>query len=76
MPNPAQSRHTPKPLAAAGSIAIGWILAEQVFRFDYAPRWWVLAAGAAIGAALALLAGWLSLRSVLRVPPLATLRDA
>ena len=63
-------------LAAAGSIAIGWILAEQVFRFDYAPRWWVLAAGAAIGAALALLAGWLSLRSVLRVPPLATLRDA
>ncbi len=63
-------------LAAAGSIAIGWVLADQVFRFDYEPRWWVLATGAAIGAALALLAGWLSLRSVLRVPPLATLRDA
>ncbi|HLS56586.1 MAG TPA: FtsX-like permease family protein [Zeimonas sp.] len=63
-------------LAAAGSIAIGWVLADQVFRFDYVPRWWVLPGGAAIGAALALLAGWLSLRSVLRVPPLATLRNA
>ncbi len=63
-------------LAAAGSIAIGWVLAGQVFGFAYAPRWWVLPAGAAIGAGLALLAGWLSLRSVLRVPPLATLRDA
>lgn len=63
-------------LAAAGSIAIGWVLADQVFRFDYEPRWWVLASGAAVGAALALLAGWLSLRSVLRAPPLATLRDA
>lgn len=63
-------------LAAAGSIAIGWVLADQVFRFAYEPRWWVLPAGAAIGAGLALWAGWLSLRSVLRVPPLATLRDA
>ena len=63
-------------LAAAGSIAIGWVLADQVFRFDYAPRWWVLPGGTAVGAALALLAGWLSLRSVLRVPPLATLRNA
>jgi putative ABC transport system permease protein len=63
-------------LAAAGSIAIGWVLADQVFRFDYEPRWWVLPAGAAIGAALALLAGWLGLRNVLRVPPLTTLRNA
>ncbi|MCL4184103.1 MAG: FtsX-like permease family protein [Burkholderiaceae bacterium] len=63
-------------LAAAGSIAIGWVLADQVFRFAYEPRWWVLPAGAAIGAALALLAGWLGLRNVLRVPPLATLRNA
>ena len=63
-------------LAAAGSIAIGWALADQVFRFDYAPRWWVLPGGTVIGAGLALLAGWLSLRSVLRAPPLATLRDA
>ncbi|RPH62133.1 MAG: FtsX-like permease family protein, partial [Burkholderiales bacterium] len=63
-------------LAAVGSIAIGWVLAEQVFRFDHAPRWWVLPGGAAMGAVLALLAGWLSLRSVLRVPPLETLRNA
>jgi putative ABC transport system permease protein len=63
-------------LAASGSIAIGWVLADQVFRFDFEPRWLVLPAGAAIGAALALLAGWLGLRNVLRVPPLATLRNA
>ena len=63
-------------LAAAGSMAIGWALAEQVFRFSFVPRWWVLPAGALAGALLALLAGWFSLRSVLRTPPLATLRDA
>ncbi|MGD9946307.1 MAG: ABC transporter permease, partial [Burkholderiaceae bacterium] len=63
-------------LAAVGATAVGWVLAEQVFRFPFEPRWWTLAGGAAAGALLALLAGWLSLRSVLRVPPLATLRNA
>ncbi|MCD6680865.1 MAG: ABC transporter permease [Burkholderiaceae bacterium] len=63
-------------LAALGSIAIGWALAEQVFGFAYAPRWMIVPAGAAIGAVLALVAGWLSLRSVLRAPPLLTLRGA
>ncbi|HLT27287.1 MAG TPA: FtsX-like permease family protein [Zeimonas sp.] len=63
-------------LAALGSIAIGWALAEQVFGFPYAPRWAVVPLGAAAGAALALAAGWLSLRGVLRTPPLVTLRNA
>jgi putative ABC transport system permease protein len=63
-------------LAAAGAIAIGWVLAERVFRFDYAPQWLTLPAGMAVGMALALLAGWLSLRPVLAAPPLATLREA
>ncbi|MDT3680046.1 MAG: FtsX-like permease family protein [Burkholderiaceae bacterium] len=63
-------------LAALGSIAIGWALAEQVFGFAYQPRWMIVPVGAAVGAALALGAGWLSLRAVLRAPPLLTLRDA
>lgn len=62
-------------LAAGGSIAVGWALAERVFRFPFEPQWLVLPGGAAIGALLALLAGWLSLRPVLSVPPLATLRN-
>ncbi len=63
-------------LAALGSIAIGWALAEQVFGFAYEPRWAIVPVGAAVGAALALVAGWFSLRAVLRAPPLLTLRDA
>ena len=63
-------------LAASGSIAIGWVLADRVFRFVYEPQWLVLPAGAAAGMLLALVAGWLSLRPVLSAPPLATLREA
>ena len=63
-------------LAAAGAIAIGQVLAVQVFQFDFVPRWSSLAWGTAAGAALAMLAGWLSLRVVMRAPPLATLRAA
>ncbi len=63
-------------LAALGSIAIGWALADLVFEFGYRPRWIIIPLGAAIGALLALAAGWLSLRSVLRAPPLVTLRNA
>ncbi len=63
-------------LAASGSIAIGWALADQVFGFAYEPRWMILPLGALVGAALALVAGWLSLRAVLRAPPLLTLRNA
>ena len=62
-------------LAAAGALAIGAALSAQVFQFEYAPRWDSLAWGTAAGALLAIAAGWLSLRGVLRAPPLATLRE-
>jgi putative ABC transport system permease protein len=62
-------------LASAGAIAIGAVLARQVFQFDLDPRWGSLAWGTAAGALLAILAGWLSLRAVLRAPPLTTLRE-
>lgn len=63
-------------LAAAGALAIGWVLAQQVFQFEFAIRWSSLVWGSAAGALLAMLAGWMGLRGVLRAPPLATLRSA
>jgi putative ABC transport system permease protein len=63
-------------LAALGAIAIGAVLAEQVFQFDFSPRWSTVPLGAAAGALLSVVAGWFSLRSVVNSPPLATLRNA
>jgi len=63
-------------LAASGAAAMGWTLAEYAFKFPwrFEPQVWL--AGVAVGAACALLGGWLGLRSVLRQPPLQTLREA
>ncbi|QOY93647.1 FtsX-like permease family protein [Massilia sp. UMI-21] len=63
-------------LAASGAAAMGWVLAEYVFKFPwkFEPQVWL--AGVAVGAACALIGGWLGLRGVLRQPPLQTLREA
>ncbi|MFC0253199.1 ABC transporter permease [Massilia consociata] len=63
-------------LAATGAAAMGWALAEYAFKFPwkFEPVVWV--AGIAVGALCALVGGWLGLRSVLRQPPLQTLREA
>jgi putative ABC transport system permease protein len=63
-------------LAALGAIAIGAVLAEQVFRFDFDPRWLSVPLAMAAGALLSVVAGWFGLRRVVDSPPLATLRDA
>jgi putative ABC transport system permease protein len=63
-------------MASAGAIAVGALLAEQVFRFDFDPRWSTIPVGMVVGAALALVAGWFSLRTVVNTPPLSTLRNA
>jgi putative ABC transport system permease protein len=63
-------------LAAAGAVAIGWALSRYAFEFDYRISPWVFAFGVGGGALCALAGGWMGLRSVLRTPPLATLRDA
>jgi putative ABC transport system permease protein len=63
-------------MAALGAIAIGAVLAEQVFRFDFEPRWSAVPIGVAVGVTLSVVAGWFSLRSVVNSPPLATLRNA
>ena len=51
-------------------------LARQVFDFAWAPPPWVALGGALAGALLAWVAGWWSLRDVLRRPVVQTLRQA
>jgi putative ABC transport system permease protein len=62
-------------LAAAAAMAIGGVLATQVFEFAWAPPWWGPVAGGLVGMALVMLAGWWSLRGLLNRPVLTTLRQ-
>lgn len=63
-------------LAAGGAAAIGWALARYAFEFEYAVTPWVFVLGIGGGALCALVGGWMGLRSVLRTPPLTSLREA
>jgi len=63
-------------LAATGAAAIGWALAKYAFDFEYVVTPWVFVLGIAGGAVCALIGGWFGLRSVLKTPPLTTLREA
>jgi putative ABC transport system permease protein len=63
-------------LAASGAAALGWALATYQFKFPwtFSPVVWI--AGIAVGAVCAIGGGAWGLRSVLRQPPLQTLREA
>jgi putative ABC transport system permease protein len=63
-------------LAASGAAALGWALATYQFKFawTFSPMVWL--AGLVVGAACAIIGGWLGLRNVLKQPPLQTLREA
>lgn len=63
-------------LASGAASLVGWVLAHFVFDFEWTASPWVLLAGSAAGAALALAAGWWGLRSVLTTPVVETLRRA
>ncbi|MCO5115822.1 MAG: ABC transporter permease, partial [Burkholderiaceae bacterium] len=63
-------------LASVAAMGMGWALARQVFDFSWAPPPWVALVSALAGALLALVAGWWSLREVLRRPVVQTLRQA
>jgi len=63
-------------LASIAAMVLGGLLARRVFEFAWAPSPWVLLAGTALGALLALAAGWWGLREVLRRPVMDTLRRA
>jgi putative ABC transport system permease protein len=62
-------------LGALGATAVGWVLAEQIFEFDYAVRWAVLPLAMLGTAVLSIITGWVGLRGVLRAPVLTTLRQ-
>lgn len=62
-------------LGALGATAVGWVLADRVFEFDYAVRWSVLPIAMLGTAVLSVITGWLGLRGVLRAPVLTTLRQ-
>lgn len=63
-------------LASAVAVAVGWALARFVFDFDWRVSGWVPLVGTVAGAGLALVAGWWTLRGVLRTPVVQTLRRA
>ncbi|KQQ33472.1 ABC transporter permease [Duganella sp. Leaf126] len=63
-------------LAATGAAVMGWALATYQFKFawTFTPAVWLV--GLLAGAVCAIAGGWFGLRSVLRQPPLQTLREA
>ncbi|HEY6863966.1 MAG TPA: FtsX-like permease family protein, partial [Burkholderiales bacterium] len=63
-------------LASLGATAIGWVLAERVFQFDYVWNAWIWAVGPGLGLACILFNAWAGARAALSRPPIAALREA
>ncbi|HZR69126.1 MAG TPA: FtsX-like permease family protein [Burkholderiales bacterium] len=63
-------------LASLGATAIGWVLAERVFQFDYVWNAWIWAVGPALGLACILFNAWAGARAALGRPPIVALREA
>lgn len=63
-------------LAAAGALAVGSVLANQVFDLPLTPQWLLLPLAAAGGALLVGIAGNFAVRRLMRTPPLAALRNS
>ena len=61
-------------LATLGAAVTGWIMAEELFGFDYRPGAALFALGFTASALLVVGAGWLGNRSVLSTPPVRILR--
>jgi len=62
-------------VAAAGATAIGWALAERVFKFPFEANPLVWAYGVVGGALVVTAAGWLGTRATARTSPLSVIRQ-
>ena len=62
-------------VAAVGATAIGWALADRVFKIPFEANPLVFAYGLFGGAIAVTLAGWLGTRATTRQPPLAVIRN-
>ena len=62
-------------LAAAGSTAIGYALAEFVFQFPYQVNTWIWIAGPLLGLACVGINAIAGARAALRRPPMVALRE-
>lgn len=61
-------------MASMTAALVGWILAKQVFEFDWSLPWTLLSLGAVVGALMAWISGSWSLRGVVSVPVVEALR--
>jgi putative ABC transport system permease protein len=59
--------------AAAGSAALGWVLAKFVLEIPFVPTMFLWLVGIAGGMLIVMLAGWLVTRKVVKLPPLQVL---
>lgn len=62
-------------IAATGAMALGHLIARQIFQLDLTPAYWLPPAAAAGGATLAVAIGWWAMRRLLATPPLVLLRS-
>jgi putative ABC transport system permease protein len=62
-------------VAGAGASAIGWALADRVFKIPFEANPLVLVYGLFGGALAVTLAGWLGTRATTRLPPLTVIRN-
>ena len=63
-------------LASLTALAMAWLLAHEIFEFDWRLPWWALPLGTVLGAGIAAAVGGLTLRGVLRQSVTQTLRQA
>ncbi len=61
-------------LSASLALAVGAVLARQVFEIEFQPTWWLPLLGIIAGGAVIGFTGLLGSRPVLKSPPMATLR--
>ena len=62
-------------LAAAGATATGYVLSDRVFQIPFSPNPFLWLLGIGGGALTVTLAGWLGTRGMMRMPPLAVIRQ-